>query len=98
MGSPCKGRESPDKSLTEKQLNLERSYLVFEHQLDVFCSGQAHQWLSGDLTRENFSANNHLPHLVLFRSKTYKWLNRNKTECKFSRESSSSGHEQYKNK
>ena len=42
-----------------KELNLERSDFVFDRQPDAFHSGRAHQWLSGDLTGENFSAHNH---------------------------------------
>ncbi|WP_419642506.1 hypothetical protein, partial [Thiolapillus sp.] len=56
--SPRKGGVSTRGETLAKELNLERSDFVFDRQPDAFRSGRAHQWLSGDLTGENFSAHN----------------------------------------
>ena len=55
--APEKGVYQPKERLA-KELNLERSDFVFDCQPDAFRSGRAHQWLSSDLTGENFSAHN----------------------------------------
>ena len=56
--SPEKGAYQPEESLA-KEFKLERSDFVFDRQPDMFCSGRAHQWLSGDLAGDDFSAHNH---------------------------------------
>ena len=56
--APEKGAYQPEKS-EAKEFSLEGSDFVFDRQPDGFRSGRAYQWLSGDLTEENFSANNH---------------------------------------
>ena len=56
-GKPPK-RERITRGETLAKELLERSDFVFDCQPDAFRSGRAHQWLSGDLTRENFSAHN----------------------------------------
>ena len=56
--APQKGVYQPTDTLV-KELSLERSSYVFNHQPDAFRSGWAHQWLSGDLIGGNFSAHNH---------------------------------------
>ena len=52
--SPRKGGVSTKGETLAKEFNLERSDYVFDRQPDAFRSGRAHQWLSGDLTGENF--------------------------------------------
>ncbi|WP_294046704.1 hypothetical protein, partial [Thiolapillus sp.] len=56
--APENGGVSTRGETLAKELNLERSDFVFDRQPDAFRSGRAHQWLSGDLTGENFSAHN----------------------------------------
>ena len=56
--APERGVSTRGETLA-KELNLERSDFVFDRQPDAFRSGRAHQWLSGDLTGENYSAHNH---------------------------------------
>ena len=51
--------EAPRGETRAQEWNLERSDLGFDHQPGAFRSGRAHQWLSVDLTGENFSAHNH---------------------------------------
>ena len=58
-GKPPKRERITRGETLAKELNLERSNFVFDHQPDAFRSGRAHQWLSGDLTGEDFSAHNH---------------------------------------
>ena len=58
-GSPRKGGVLTRGETLAKELNLERSDFVFGRHPSAFRSGRAHQWLSGDLTGENFSAHNH---------------------------------------
>ena len=59
MWSLWKVNISTRRATLEKQLNLERSVLVFDHQPHMFCSGRAHQWLRSNLTEDNISAHNH---------------------------------------
>ena len=57
--------EAPEKEAyhqrrdSGKRIEPEKVRFVFDRQPDAFRSGRAHQWLSGDLTGENFSAHNH---------------------------------------
>ena len=57
-GKPPKRERITRGETLAKELNLERSDFVFDRQQNAFRSGRAHQWLSGDLTGENFSAHN----------------------------------------
>ena len=43
---------------TGKRIGHERSDFVSDGQPDAFRSGRTHQWLSSDLTVDNFSAHN----------------------------------------
>ena len=55
-GKPSKmGRINERRDSSNK---MERSNFVLGDQPDAFRSERAHQWLSGDLTEENFSAHN----------------------------------------
>ena len=58
-GKPPKRERITRGETPAKELNLEMSNFVFDRQPDTFRSGQAHQWLSANLTGENFSAHNH---------------------------------------
>ena len=58
-GKPPKRERITRGETLAKELNLERSDFVFDCQPDAFHSGRAQQWLSCDLTGENFSAHNH---------------------------------------
>ena len=56
-GKPSKtGRINQRRDSSNK---IERSYFIFGYQPDAFCSERAHQWLSGDLTEDHFSAHNY---------------------------------------
>ena len=57
--APEKGGVSTRGETLAKELNLESSDFVFDRQTDAFGSGRGHQWLSGNLNGENFSAHNH---------------------------------------
>ena len=57
--APKKGALSTRGKTPAQELNLEKADFVFDHQPDAFCSRRDHQWLSSDLTRDNFSAHNY---------------------------------------
>ena len=57
--------EAPEKGAyhqrrdSSKRIEPGKVHFVFNRQPDAFRSGRAHQWPSGDLNGENFSAHNH---------------------------------------
>ena len=58
-GKPPEGGVSTSGETLAKKLNMERPDVVFGRQPDASRSGRGHQWLSGDLTGENFPVYNH---------------------------------------
>ena len=54
---PKRGRIN-QRGDSSKRIDPGKVRFVFDRLPDAFRSGRAHQWLSGDLTGENFSAHN----------------------------------------
>ena len=65
LGASLSYRKPPKRGRTNQRRDCSKRIepgnvqFCFWPQEDAFRSGRAHQWLSGDLTGENFSAHNH---------------------------------------